>query len=126
MYRAPEKLFEKLPNVVAVMSLKSKRTGIVGSAGSGVQFGIAGPPPIPAPAVPLTPPMPTCPPVPLPPAPGPPPVPLEPPPPLQPVVAINAAVAKSKIEVPVISTARLKDMFASEGKKKCWGQDGAK
>jgi hypothetical protein len=34
------------------------------------------------------------------------------------VVAINAAVAKSKIEVPVISTARLKDMFASEGKKK--------
>ena len=41
-----------------------------------------------------------------------------PPPLLQPVVAINAAVAKSKIEVPVISTARLKDMFASEGKKK--------
>jgi hypothetical protein len=29
-------------------------------------------------------------------------------------VAINAAVAKSRIEVPVISTARLKDMFASD------------
>jgi hypothetical protein len=72
---------------------------------------------MPEPPVPLAPPVATWPPVPWPPVPGAPPVPLEPPPLLQPVVAINAAVAKSKIEVPVISTARLKDMFASEGKK---------